>query len=102
LGQVRETQKDFESALESYEEVKNLEPSFENINGDVERVKELITSDEVEPAAAAVPDAESAALDGMLDDLISEVEEMAREEEGLSDDVGESTKKGKKDRISYI
>ena len=103
LGQVRETQKDFDRALESYEEVKNLDPSFENINDDVERVKELITSnDEVEPAAAAVPDAESAALDGMLDDLISEVEEMAREEEGLSDDVGKSTKKGKKDRISYI
>ncbi len=100
LGQVREKQKEFDLALESYEEVKGLEPSFENINGDLERVRELISSDVVE--TAAVPDAESAALDGMLDDLISEVEEMAREEEGISDDMGKSTKKRKKDRISYI
>ncbi|MFV1956892.1 MAG: tetratricopeptide repeat protein, partial [bacterium] len=100
LGQVRERQKDLDLALESYEEVKGLDPSFENINGDVERVRELMSSDEIKPAAA--PDAGSAALDGMLDDLIKEVEDMAREEEGIRDEVGKSTKKGKKDRISYI
>ena len=107
LGQVMEKQSDLEKALRSYEIVKNLDPSFEGIEAHMERVRKLVSVDQASPGPAPESigkdqPAEPDSLDGMLDDLIHEVEEMAKKEEDGRKSKGKPPEKSKKDRISYI
>jgi len=107
LGQVREKQSDFTNALSSFEEVKKLDPAFEGIESHLERVRDLVSIDQastdpVGEEGGLEPAPEPDGLDGMLDDLIHEVEEMAKEDESGPESEGKSSEKRKKDRISYI
>jgi len=97
LGEVRERQKLWSEAITAFEKVQSRDPAFEGIAQAIERVKASIShgTQEEEPADLSA----DGGMDDMLTDLIREVEEMAKESSGeTQNDPG----KPKKDRISYL
>lgn len=97
LGEVRERQKQWSEAVSAYEQAQSSDPTFEGIAEAIERARASISAGatEEEPDDLSV----DGGMDDMLSDLIREVEEMARESSGeTQDDPG----KTKKDRISYL
>ncbi len=97
LGEVKQRQKQWSEALSAYEQVQSNDPTFEGIAEAIQQVKVSISDGvpEDEPVDLLV----DSGMDDMLTDLIREVEEMARESSGETQD---DPAKPKKDRISYL
>ena len=101
LGEAYEGTREWSKALAAYEEVKARDPSFGGIEGIMEKIRSMAGKE-----TPAEPDTESAAgpgMDEMLNDLIREVEEMARESTGKKEEHPKGDPgRDPKDRISYL
>ncbi|GBE15274.1 cellulose synthase subunit BcsC [bacterium BMS3Abin14] len=102
MGQIREQQEMWDSALDAYEKVKNLDPDFDDIDKTIERAGKRCGNDL--KGKSAEDALQEGGLDDLLCDLIKEVEGMAQEEtEGApSDSDRGSSPNVKKNRVSYL